>query len=187
LGSNRRRLKLALGGVIAALALTATASPAMAEFQPAKFDKAGLNLVTSGVTIELSGGSAKTCTTGAVISGAVHESTWATLGNFVPGITRLGCSGGTTLEMRQTVYGERDSTTGATRLYDSENGAALISPYGEYLEYETFAPYTNGSGATPSVVTFNKTPIGLTASFKTITMTGTFQVTYNKEAVKIVP
>lgn len=188
---NYRRSWIRVGAAalaVCVVALAAFAGPAMAEYQRAKFDKSGMVLSTTGLTLERAGGSAKTCTPKSTISGSVTEGSFAILSNFFAGLTRFNCSGSTELEMALTVEAQRDSVTGATRVLVGNGGSTYGSPWGTYSPHSFFASYTNGTGAaTPSKITFSKTEIG-TDGVGSLTLTGVFNVMYNStETVKIVP
>ena len=168
------------------LALAAFATSATAAFQKAKFDKTGVALTTTGLTLER-GVSAKTCTPKSAISGKVFESSFAMPSNFFGGLTLFSCTGSTQLDTVLYMEAQYDPVTGATRVKFTDNGNIRSSPWGNYTTSTAFVPYTNGTGAaTPSTINYNKTVIGNNG--ENLTLTGNVSVMYNAtETVKIVP
>jgi hypothetical protein len=186
--SKNRGARVLLLGALAVVALSAFASPAMAEFKTAKWDTTYTKTSTpSSLTVEKKG-VAKTCTlSGTWTTPIWYESVYwpETTGT---GRTHFNCSGGTELEMFFFAEAQRDSVTGATRLELGESGYGEASPWGTYGTLPFTVPYTNGSGATLSTITFNKTIIGKIGSTETITLTGALKVANLKnEAAKIIP
>ena len=186
--TRTRRLSMVLCAALSALSLGVVASPAMAAFQTAAFDQEFMEAKTSGVTVELAGGSPKTCTA-ETATGTVWFGYGLSLGNSGAfNETYFSCSGGTTLQLLTSGDAQYDPSTGARRILFYGSGGGT-SPYGTYsYASEIPSPYTNGSGGTLSTFSFNKTVIGQTlAGAKKITLTGTFKVNLGSGTVKIVP
>lgn len=167
---------------VAAMAMSAlVASSASASIVAAKFSSSTFKLTTTGITVKRSGAEAKACTPSAQTEGFWDgASFW--IGNQPGGETKLSCPSATNLTM--VLYGQPkyDTVTGEYFLKVADFGTySLTSPWGSYKQVTgsgSTGTWVNGSGATPSTLTFNEAWIGSTVSgSQKITISGTFNVT----------
>lgn len=182
--ARRRKTLRALPVMLAALALTAVVgvAPAAAEEVSATWSGSTIRATTSGVTVKKNGADAKSCTllggatAGSILSGAAY------LAN-ASAETRFECSGGTNLWVATLpIYPKYDTTTGKYLLKLSVSHTGL-SPWGGGI-VQTGAVFkgtwVNGSGSTPSTVTYEEATLGYQSSTgEPITLSGTFNVTTN--------
>ena len=167
---------------VAALALSASiASSASASVVPAKFSTANFKMTTSSITLKRNGLEPKTCTLNGTLVGAGESGSYFA-SNQADGSTRYFCSGGgqfTGVFMGSASY---DTVTGRYYLtYNGYGGMSFFSPYGESYYAETrglsSGTWVNGSGSTPSKVTFTDQTVGYTTAGKRLSMDAVFTVT----------
>ena len=169
---------------LAALALMVAVAPASAENLKATFSGSSMKLTTSGITVEKAGTEAKTCTlnTGST-SGSISSNAPYVHNEVVGGVlqvTGFTCTGSTKLQV-WTLYAQPyfDTTTSKYILPLEVSTESVTSPWGKYLENgKALGVWVNGSGLTPSTLTYSKTQIGLlSATGQPITISGTFNAT----------
>lgn len=178
----KRTPRILLLAALAALAASALlASAASASVLPAKFSSSQFKLTTTGITIKRNGTEAKTCTpVGNKLEGFA-ESNQYVISNELGGSARFWCSNNTELTMAW--LGEALYDTVANRYslrIASHSGETLTSPFGQYLQEPgtTGGTWTNGSGSTPSKLTFSNETLGFTyPGGQKLTIEGTFTVT----------
>jgi len=177
-----RSTLLVLGA--AALLAAVGAAPASASIVNAKFSAGTIKLTTSGVTAKKNGTEAKSCT---LSNGATTGTTSGSLTEFSNGgslgpATVFLCPSPARLEW-DTVYSVEAKYDTVTEKYFLEfwpNFTPVFQdPWGTgYHSSEIYkVPFTNGSGLTPSQLTASEAKLGRSLDNKTITMTGTFNVT----------
>ena len=175
-----RITKVVLTAAVAAMVLSAlVASSAAAAIVPAKFSSTGMRLPTSGITVKRNGLDPKVCTYVRATEGETYGNNyWVT--NEFGLVSRFKCPLGAELQL--AIKGEATYDTVAKR-YDLtihySSGQSQWSPWGQYWQNGEVAKGTwvNGSGSTPSKVTFTDQTVGHDASGKSISITGTFNPT----------
>lgn len=178
-----RSIKTLLVAGLAAMALSAlVASAASAEVIEGEFSSSTVKFTASSITVKRNGIEAKTCTPYGPISGSASGelfSAWNQLG-----AAKFTCSGP---ELFMHFHGEAtyDTVAGSYGLriwaYRSES---QFSPWGNYFQEGTpSGTWVNGSGATPSKVTFVNQTIGYDSTGKKITIDGTFTATTSTGAL----
>ncbi len=176
-----RHLRI-LGASIAALAalVAVAAAPATAAEVNATFSGSSMKLTTAGVTIKKNGADPKTCTLlGGSTSGATAgNGVWVF--NDIYGSTLFNCTGGTKFGVWTEFKATYDTVTGQYTLRSANvSPQGNPSPWGNYVGGNSLkGTWVNGSGGTPSTLTFNETTIGtITSSGHVITLSGTFNAT----------
>lgn len=174
-------MKVLLTAAVAAMALSAlVAASASAAIVPAKFSSSSIKMSTSGITLKRGGLEPKTCTQAGSLAGT-GEGGGYLVNNQWDGSAKFGCSG---LELIMVFWGNSSYDTVANRYFLTLKSYEIYpfrSPYGEYwqrINLPSSGTWVNGSGLTPSTVTFTDQLIGYTLSGnKPITISGTFNVT----------
>jgi hypothetical protein len=180
---SQRGTSVFLAAALAALVLSAlVASSAAASTVPAKFSNSEFKLTGSGlITLKRNGTEAKSCELKLPIESWVEGNAFFG-GNGTFGETRFSCtSGSTTLEMAYFGNATFDTVSGAYRFHVSDYSShSWLSPYGSYFQQggeNDNGTWVNGSGTTPSTITFKEAPIGADTGGKTITFSGTLKAT----------
>src|SRR5215218_3187686 len=173
-------MKLALTAALAVIAVSGlVASSASATVVNAKFSSPALKLTTTGITIKKNGTEAKICTPKATIEATAEGSGYFATNQW-DGTTGYWCPSGTELE--SVFYGEAKFDNVANRYYltlTSNTTHSLMSPYGSWWQETrglSSSTWTNGSGTTPSTLTFANQTLGYTLSNARISIDGTFTV-----------
>lgn len=175
-----KRSKVLLAAAVAAMALSAlVASSASASVVAAKYSTPEVMLTTSGITIKKNGAEAKTCTIsgGALLGWA--EGNASIYSNETGGESKFWCPSPAELRMIVNSRVSYDTVTGRYFMtLVKPCCSTLLSPYGQYLESPgtTGGTWVNGSGTTPSKVTFTNETLGSLTGGGTITISGTFNV-----------
>jgi hypothetical protein len=169
---SMRSVRLSLTAAVAVCALFAlTASSAFAA--PATWSASGsMKWTTSSYSLSYNG-SSLTCTPYAP-SWAVGGAGGSTFSYF--GKPASAC-GGAFSNFELTVNGNASQAGGVYSLTVA-GGAVNASPFGGYNQVAAVGTFTNGSGATPSKVTFTNVTIGTHGTTGLpLKITGTFNVT----------
>jgi hypothetical protein len=179
---NRSVRGLAATAVTACALIALMATPALAA--PASWSPQGATKWAGSFTVKLNGGSAKTCTpspaggawTGSTNTAYGPSTVMLSPSPFFDAYVYATCTGPTQLSL--VVHGNATNDSGTYRVTLQQAAAqSQGSPYGLYLQNgQPVGTYVNGSGGTPSTVTFTNQTLGTTAA-GTITITGTLQVT----------
>jgi hypothetical protein len=180
LAQSRNITKILFATALATLAISALlASAASATIVAAKFSgPAFTKLTTSGLTLKLNGAEPKTCTASA-LEGYVERNFYE-VSNEVGGETRFGCPFPSELTMAWAGEAFYDTVANRYFLRIKSYNVSLMSPYGAYMQEPgtTGGTWVNGSGSTPSTLTFSNETLGRTLSgSKKITEEGTFTIT----------
>jgi hypothetical protein len=172
---SMKSLRLSLTAAVAVCALFAlTASSAFAA--PATWSTPGLGTTkweTASFTLSYNG-SALACT--------LYAPTWSgyTTGSsftLSPGSKSTAKCGGSTVNTSIAVVGDASQSGGVFSLNIPGGWVNNSSPWGLYTQSTVVGTFTNGSGATPSTVTFNNVTIGVNqATGLPLTLSGTFTV-----------
>lgn len=191
--SISKRLPRKSAAAIAIIAALAFAGIASASASAAKWVQGNTTMKwkASTITLKKSGGSPVTCTWGSVNGkgplygaqnvGSPPTSAMGAVANFNSFYTSISCENKTTFVLCSCIKSTGKGTGGVYSAYLTNwwPGAGLYaSPYGSYSQEGTaVGTFTNGSGGTPSTLSFNEKTIGRTyPGFEPITMTATFEV-----------
>jgi hypothetical protein len=176
--SLNRRLRALVAAVAVIGAFASLSAPAMAEEKPAAFSPANKGMKWSGsLTLYKNGATPRTCT--------LNLSTWSELmfENYFILLSGMSQSQACSEKTKLSWAPEGEPRWNSVSGYLLEFGdrwnmyGAHESPYGLYTGDAVTVPWTNGSGATASTVTFNKTRIGTLEGGAVITATGTIKAT----------
>lgn len=187
----RHLTKLTVAAAVAALALAVVASTAAAEVKNAKWSHNELS-VTGSVTFTKGGGTPSTCTFNA-LGGAQKGGSEFIIYNdqFIHGAS---CTYTSWFSWELRGNAKYDTVT-KTYFLDAEDGMGSsysVSPWGSSDLWYTGGtkvkpPYANGSGATPSTITFNEVTVGKMKTGQTVVANGQLKVVdfQTKQAVTL--
>lgn len=178
-----KNLARATALAVAVCALLAVgASSAMAEQVATKFSANTIKLTGTGLTVKKNGAEPKTCDIKTPATGTANEAsgTASAKNNFWLQ-TELSCTTGKFSITTYSMIGRYETTTGAYTLLLG-GGETSFSPWGDYYPGyygQIVGTWTNGSGLTPSTISFNEFTVGgLTSNPATkISLTGTIKAT----------
>lgn len=174
-----RTARLLLAAVAAVMALGALAASASASVVPAYFSGSSFKVTApSGITLKRSGTEPKVCTPTWTITGSAQLNGF-TFGNVQGGETKFTCPSGTSFTIGFVGEARYDTVTGQYSLYvNYDPGYSLVSPWGSYYENSAFSgAWVNGSGSTPSTLTYTNAVVGHTTAGAPISIEGTLNVT----------
>lgn len=188
--SSSRILALAALAVAAVMAIGVQS--AAASWEKATFQPSFTQLRFQGAISVSAGVSSTTCSS-ATATGLASGSNWFVsnythkTGGFEFKVMQFECPGGKVMQLYLTpeplekLTAVWDTVTSGYRLVTNISQATpyFKSPWGNYSHSQYDVAFTNGSGKTPSTITFNKTKVGFVSGVGELTATGTLSVDNN--------